>query len=170
DVNECTATPPKCSGTGQSCTNFPGAYRCNCISPRQQLNAVGSECIDVVASVQGGIKIINRVFEPEYNDINSAGYFAITQVIIIALEANYRNTRFGAIFVGIIITRIYPGSVGVDYVATFNNTNGVNNQNLQQELIETFNYTNNGTFLGDSDLKLSEETNKTKVAEVLTFQ
>ncbi|CAB3978176.1 Uromodulin-like 1, partial [Paramuricea clavata] len=124
----------------------------------------------VVASVQGGIRIINRNFEPEYNDTTSAGYFQITQVIIVALEANYRNTRFGAFFVGIIITRIYPGSVGVDYVAGFNNSNGVNNQNLQQELISTLNYTTNGTFLGDSDLKLSEETNRTKVAEALTFQ
>jgi hypothetical protein len=51
--------------------------------------------------------------------------------------------------------------VGVDYVATFNNTNGVNNQNLQQELISQLNITNNGTFLADSDLQLSE---------VLTFQ
>ncbi|CAB3981589.1 Uromodulin-like 1, partial [Paramuricea clavata] len=64
-----------------------------------------------------------------------------------------------------------PGSVGVDYVATFNNTNGVNNQNLQQELINTFNYTNNGTFLGGSDLQLSLETDPIKVAEeALTFQ
>ena len=63
-----------------------------------------------------------------------------------------------------------PGSVGVDYVATFNNTNGVNNQNLQQELVSTLNYTNNGTFLGSSDLQLSEENDPIKVAEALTFQ
>jgi hypothetical protein len=42
--------------------------------------------LDVAASVQGGIRIINRVFKPEYNDPNSRGYFEITQVIILAVR------------------------------------------------------------------------------------
>ena len=45
DVDECTVTPPKCAGAGQRCTNFPGAYRCHCVSPRQQLNDDESACI-----------------------------------------------------------------------------------------------------------------------------
>jgi hypothetical protein len=45
--------------------------------------------LDVVASVQGGIRIINRVFKPEYTDTNSAGYFEITQVIIIAVWTSH---------------------------------------------------------------------------------
>ena len=62
-----------------------------------------------------------------------------------------------------------PGSVGVDYVATFNTTAGVNSNNLKNELANALNTTNNGTFLADSDLKLSEETDPTKVIEALEF-
>ena len=40
-----------------------------------------------MASVQGGIRIVNRQYKPEYNDTNSAEYFEITQVIIVAVRA-----------------------------------------------------------------------------------
>ena len=57
--------------------------------------------------------------------------------------------------------------MGVDYVATFNNTAGVSDDNLKTELASSLDVSNNGTFLGD--LKLSEETDPTKAIEVLDF-
>jgi hypothetical protein len=57
--------------------------------------------------------------------------------------------------------------VGVDYVATFNNTAGVSDDNLKTELASSLDVSNNGTFLGD--LKLSEETDPTKANQSLTF-
>jgi hypothetical protein len=57
DVDECTATPPKCAGAGQRCTNFPGAYRCSCVSPRQQLNDDESACIGMYGALALTIKL-----------------------------------------------------------------------------------------------------------------
>lgn len=62
------------------------------------------------------------------------------------------------------------GSVGVDYVATFNDTTGVNNEMIQRELVGVLNATKNGTFIGDSDLKISDKTDLNEVANELTFQ
>ena len=62
-----------------------------------------------------------------------------------------------------------PGSVGVEYVATFNKTDGVNDNSLKTELAGALNVTNNGTFLADSDLQLSEETDPAKAIEALQF-
>jgi hypothetical protein len=49
--------------------------------------------------------------------------------------------------------------VGVDYVVTFNDATGVNNEIIQEELVEALNTTNNDTFPGD--LQISSD---------LTFQ
>jgi hypothetical protein len=47
DVNECTVqgTTRKCIGEDKRCRNYPGTYRCNCISPGQQLDGSESTCI-----------------------------------------------------------------------------------------------------------------------------
>ncbi|CAB4017304.1 fibrillin-2-like isoform X48 [Paramuricea clavata] len=52
DIDECTdPTPPlRCRGLGQGCTNYPGAYRCSCISPRQQLTDDQSACVGMYES------------------------------------------------------------------------------------------------------------------------
>ncbi|CAB4035853.1 Hypothetical predicted protein, partial [Paramuricea clavata] len=77
------------------------------------------------------------------------------------LEIAFRRTRFAAIFVRIIITRIYNGSVGIDFIVTFNDTTGVHDINLQQEFLNALNVTNNGTFLVDSNLQVTNETDPT---------
>ncbi|CAB4034719.1 mucin isoform X1, partial [Paramuricea clavata] len=92
DINECTATPPKCTGEDKRCVNYPGAYRCNCISPRQQLTKDGSACINVSASVRGKIQIINLPFIPAYSDTSSSEYFETTQRITSQLTRNYQET------------------------------------------------------------------------------
>jgi hypothetical protein len=53
------------------------------------------------------------------------------------------------------------GSVGVDFIVTFNDTTGVNDINLQQEFLNALNITNNGTFLMDSHLQVTNETDPT---------
>ena len=59
--------------------------------------------------------------------------------------------------------------MGVDYVATFNNTAGVDDNNLKTGLAEVLNVTNNGTFLGESDLQLSEQNDPSLAIEALEF-
>jgi hypothetical protein len=51
--------------------------------------------------------------------------------------------------------------VGVDFIVTFNDTTGVNDINLQQEFLNALNITNNGTFLVDSHLQVTNETDPT---------
>ncbi|XP_028414303.1 fibrillin-2-like [Dendronephthya gigantea] len=161
DINECVGASRKCSGAGQECFNFPGAYRCNCISPGQQI--IDGECTDIQASVEGQFVIINRVFIPAYNDTQSLEYFQITQVLIIELTNLYTRTpRLRFTFQSIIILRLFEGSVGFDYVATFNDSAGINNENIQEELVESMNVTQNGTFLG-ADFQISKSTNLTEV-------
>ena len=53
------------------------------------------------------------------------------------------------------------GSVGVDFIVTFNDTTGVNDINLQQEFLNALNVTNNGTFLVDSNFQMTNETDPT---------
>ncbi|CAB4010958.1 fibrillin-2-like isoform X48, partial [Paramuricea clavata] len=151
DIDECTdLTPPlRCRGVGQGCTNYPGGYRCNCISPGQQLTDDESGCVDVMAAVQGQILITNQVFLADYNDPRSAAYFQITQVIIIQLTGLFRRTAtLRSKFLSITILGLFQGSVGVDYVVTFNDTSGVNNEIIQEELVGALNTTNNDTFPG----------------------
>ncbi|XP_028406421.1 fibrillin-3-like [Dendronephthya gigantea] len=163
DINECVAAPRKCSGAGQECFNFPGAFRCNCFSPRQQI--IDGECTDIQASVEGQFVIINRVYKPAYNDTQSLEYYEITQLLIIELTNLYtRTARLRFTFQSIIILRLFPGSVGFDYVATFNDSAGINNENIQEELVESMNVTQNGTFLG-ADFQISESTNLTEVKD-----
>ena len=73
------------------------------------------------------------------------------------------------IMVSFTNTNYSPGSVGFDYVATFNDTNGINNKIIQKELASSINITKNGTFLGE-DLQISKETNLTKVANLFAVQ
>ena len=42
----------------------------------------------------------------------------------------------------------------MDFIATFNSTNGINYGNLQEQLNATLNVTTDGTFLAGSDLQL----------------
>lgn len=65
-------------------------------------------------------------------------------------------------------TNYSPGSVGFDYVATFSDKAGINNENIQKELTSSLNITQNGAFLGD--LQISESTNLTEVANLLKVQ
>ena len=62
-----------------------------------------------------------------------------------------------------------PGSVGVEYVAQFNNTAGISDDNLRTELAGALSVSDNGTFLAGSDLKLSNETDPAKAVEALEF-
>ncbi|XP_028416436.1 fibrillin-2-like [Dendronephthya gigantea] len=161
DINECVGKSRKCSGAGQECFNFPGAYRCNCISPRQQI--IDGECTDIQASVEGQFVIINLVYIPAYNDPQSVEYFQITQLLTVVLTNLYtRTARLRFTFQSIIILRLFQGSLGFDYVATFNDSAGITNENIQEELVESMNVTQNGTFLG-ADLQISESTNLTEV-------
>ncbi|CAB4000659.1 Uromodulin-like 1 [Paramuricea clavata] len=124
-----------------------------------------------MASVQGQIRIVNREFKAAYNNRKSLAYFKITQTLIIELSRLYRRTSTLSLkFHSIFIIRLFQGSVGVDYVATFNDTTGVNNEMIQEELVGVLNATKNGTFIGDSDLKISNKTDLNEVANELTFQ
>jgi bisphosphoglycerate-independent phosphoglycerate mutase (AlkP superfamily) len=60
--------------------------------------------------------------------------------------------------------------VNVQYVATFNDVPEMSSQMIQTELAEAMNLTSNGTFLGNSDLQISDNTNLTQVANELTVQ
>ena len=62
------------------------------------------------------------------------------------------------------------GSVGVDYVVTFNNATGVSTNLVQQEIVAVLNRTNNGTFLGDSNLKISNENDTAALENSISFQ
>lgn len=42
--------------------------------------------VDVMASVQGQIRIVNRKFKPAYNNRRSLAYFKITQTLIIEVQ------------------------------------------------------------------------------------
>jgi hypothetical protein len=82
DVDECTATPPKCAGAGQRCTNFPGAYRCSCVSPRQQLNDDESACIGMYGALNNTIALCAYGFKDElsytlFSCVLSTSYRAI---------------------------------------------------------------------------------------------
>ena len=58
----------------------------------------------------------------------------------------------------------------MQYVATFNDVPEMSSQMIQTELAEAMNLTSNGTFLGNSDLQISDNTNLTQVANELTVQ
>jgi bisphosphoglycerate-independent phosphoglycerate mutase (AlkP superfamily) len=60
--------------------------------------------------------------------------------------------------------------VNVQYVATFNDVPEMSSQMIQTELAEAMNLTSNGTFLGNSYLQSSDNTNLTQVANELTVQ
>ena len=61
-----------------------------------------------------------------------------------------------------------PGSVNVDFVASFNDTTEVTNEMIQTEMVNAMNVSNNGTFLGD--LQVSESTNLTEVANEISVE
>ena len=58
----------------------------------------------------------------------------------------------------------------MDFIATLNRRDGINYDNLQQQLASALDIRNNGTFLAGSDLKLSEETDPSQVASVFKFE
>lgn len=60
--------------------------------------------------------------------------------------------------------------MGAEFVATFNDTTGMSNKMIQNELANAMNATNNGTFLGDSGLQISNSTNLTQVANEITIE
>ena len=62
------------------------------------------------------------------------------------------------------------GSVGVDYLITFSDVNGVSVENLRQELQGDLNLSNNGAFIGGSTFKVSNKTNSSEVAMEFIFQ
>ncbi|XP_028415702.1 fibrillin-2-like [Dendronephthya gigantea] len=167
DIDECTESPQKCTGQDQSCTNYLGTYNCYCTNPQQQL--IRGECIDnEVSSVQGQLFIINQPYVPAFDDTQSSDYITFTTTLTFQLTNLYTSTpRLRFTFHSIIILRLFPGSIGFDYVAIFNDTKGINNGNVQEELASSINVTNNGTFLGN-DFKISEETNMTKLTNLLT--
>ena len=73
-------------------------------------------------------------------------------------------------FFDIIIVINSQGSVGFDYVVTFNDTTGISHQIMQEELANVLNVTNNGAFLGDSDLQISTSTNRSQLENELIFE
>jgi hypothetical protein len=54
-----------------------------CFNPSNLSNLFS---VDVMASVQGQIRIVNRKFKPAYNNRRSLAYFKITQTIIIEVQ------------------------------------------------------------------------------------
>ena len=54
-------------------------------------------------------------------------------------------------------------------MVTFNNSNGLSEEELQKELVPTLNVKTNGTFLGD-DLQLSMNTNPNQTGNNLKFR
>ncbi|XP_028415959.1 fibrillin-1-like [Dendronephthya gigantea] len=168
DIDECTGPSQRCTGAGQSCTNFPGAYRCHCISPRQQI--IDGACFDIQASIEGQFRIINLKYDSSYDNQQSRKYYDFTQELIIQLTNLYTRTeKLRFIFQEIIILRLFPGSVGFDYLATFNDTKGINNENVREELASSFNVTGSGTFLG-KNLQISKSTNITQVKSLFTVK
>ncbi|XP_028390643.1 uncharacterized protein LOC114515559 [Dendronephthya gigantea] len=168
DIDECTERSKKCTGAGELCTNYPGGYRCGCISPGQQY--IDNKCTDIQASVQGEFRIINRQYIPAFNNKNSAEYFQFTEMLIKELTSLYTKTpKLHSTFRSIVILRLFPGSVCLDYVATFSDTKGIDVKNIQDELAQSLQVTQNGTFLGNG-LKISESTNITEVAKHLRVQ
>ncbi|XP_028390644.1 uncharacterized protein LOC114515560 [Dendronephthya gigantea] len=165
DIDECKQI---CNGAGESCTNYPGAYRCECISPGQQF--INDKCTDIQASVQGEFRIINRQYIPAFDNKNSAEYFEFTEMLINELTSLYTKTpKLHSTFRSIIILRLFPGSVGLDYLATFSDKKGIDVENIQDELAHSLQVTQNGTFLGNG-LKISESTNITEVEKLLRVQ
>jgi hypothetical protein len=75
-----------------------------------------------------------------------------------------------SLFFDIIIVINSQGSVGFDYVVTFNDTTGISHQIMQEELANVLNVTNNGAFLGDSDLQISTSTNRSQLENELIFE
>ncbi|XP_028390636.1 matrilin-2-like, partial [Dendronephthya gigantea] len=168
DIDECRDQPQKCTGAGESCTNYPGRYRCGCISSGQQF--IDNKCTDIQASVQGEFRIINRQYIPAFNIINSAEYFEFTEMLINELTSLYRRTpKIHSTFRLIIILRLFPGSVGFEYVATFSDKKGIDLGNIQDELAHSLQVTHDGTFLGNG-LKISDSTNITEVGKRLRVQ
>ncbi|XP_028390639.1 matrilin-2-like [Dendronephthya gigantea] len=105
DIDECRDQPQKCTGAGESCTNYPGRYRCGCISSGQQF--IDNKCTDIQASVQGEFRIINRKYIPAFNNKNSAEYFEFTEMLINELTSLYRRTpKIHSTFRLIIILRL----------------------------------------------------------------
>ena len=62
------------------------------------------------------------------------------------------------------------GSVGVDYLATFNNITGITNEIIQNDLVMSLDIRSNGTFLGNSSLQVSNGTDVASIANDVQIQ
>ncbi|CAB3990733.1 3-oxoacyl-[acyl-carrier- ] synthase, mitochondrial, partial [Paramuricea clavata] len=149
DINECSQSVAKC-GEGQMCENYPGTYRCYCNSPGTYL--VGGNCEDIL-SYEGGFVVINREFKINYNDTNSIEYLQFAEEVAEVVKEYYMKTQFAPNLVGVRVIDLYPGSVGVKYIALFNpTTTGVTSSTLRSELEPELDIVNNEKFIGSLQL------------------
>ncbi|XP_028415949.1 uncharacterized protein LOC114539510 [Dendronephthya gigantea] len=149
DINECSRNPAIC-GDGQKCENYPGTYRCYCISPGKYL--VGETCNGIL-SYEGGFVIINRNYTPMYNDKNSIEYLQFTEEVASWVEKYYLKTKFAANLVGVRVIKLYPGSVGVDTISAFDPAaTGITASGLSQELESELDLEKSGKYIGPLQL------------------
>ncbi|XP_028412674.1 fibrillin-1-like [Dendronephthya gigantea] len=171
DIDECNMPPGACRGTGQRCTNYPGGHSCSCIIPRQLLS--DGQCVDIVASIQGQLRIQNRQFLVAHGNQASFEYFKFTEEISNGLENLFKKTEtLASTFKAITIIRLFNGSVGVDYVAGFSSATGLSSENIQNEISRAVTFSESGAYLGN-DFKISDSTNITQLqmelAELFKF-
>ena len=126
--------------------------------------------VDIDASLVGQIVIINRLYISTYDNFSSLDYWLIVQKIQIELTRHYMMTetlRFT--FVSVTVIQLFAGSVGADYVVTFNSSDGLSEEKLQREFLSTLYVKANGTFLGD-DFQISNNTDPNQVGNSLKFK
>ena len=76
---------------------------------------------------------VDKQFVLDFNDITSPLAVAFISVVKSSLE-NYCTIKFGNDFLEIIITRLFQGSVGIDFDMVFQPTSNVSNSSIVQVL------------------------------------
>ncbi|XP_028395666.1 fibrillin-1-like isoform X6 [Dendronephthya gigantea] len=186
DIDECAVGSHNCLFDGY-CINTDGSFNCTC---KKDYPVNGTDCKDFEQCIVNGTRAIaddddnkagsvvvrviikNREYQLAFSNRSSLEYARIAVEMCLTCIKMFRSANLTSQVASCFVANLTNSSLGVAFVATFNDVTGITYEDLQRELAATLIVTNSGTFLPGTNLQLSANTDptSTELANLFKFE